>query len=85
MDSLKATANGTAAHYDVIVVGAGVGGMYALHHLRSMGLSVRVYEALPASVALGGGTAIRGHGSIFRGAPSTATPSRTSCFRSTLG
>ena len=30
---------------DVVVVGAGFGGLYALHRLRSMGLSVRVLEA----------------------------------------
>ena len=30
--------------YDVVVIGAGVSGMYALHHLREMGLSVRVYD-----------------------------------------
>jgi len=31
-------------HYDVVIIGAGVSGMYALHHLRQMGLSVRVYD-----------------------------------------
>jgi len=31
-------------HYDVVVIGAGVSGMYALHHFRQMGLSVRVYD-----------------------------------------
>jgi len=36
--------NGSIEHYDVIVIGAGVSGMYALHHLREMGLSVRVYD-----------------------------------------
>jgi cyclohexanone monooxygenase len=30
--------------YDVIVVGAGFAGMYMLHRLRGLGLSVRVYE-----------------------------------------
>src|ERR1700712_1201778 len=30
---------------DVIVVGAGFGGLYALYRLRAMGLSVRAYEA----------------------------------------
>jgi cyclohexanone monooxygenase len=30
--------------YDVIVIGAGVSGMYALHRLRESGLSVRVYD-----------------------------------------
>jgi cation diffusion facilitator CzcD-associated flavoprotein CzcO len=31
-------------NYDAVVIGAGVSGMYALHHLREMGLSVRVYD-----------------------------------------
>ncbi len=30
---------------DVLVVGAGFGGMYALHRFRGAGLSVRVLEA----------------------------------------
>src|ERR1700743_2071883 len=30
--------------YDVVVVGAGFGGMYLLHRLRGQGFSVRVYE-----------------------------------------
>src|SRR5438128_6013062 len=30
--------------YDVVVVGAGFAGMYMLHKLRGLGLSVRVYE-----------------------------------------
>lgn len=43
-------ANTTAAHsppeYDAIVIGAGFGGMYALHHLRDkMGLNIRAFEA----------------------------------------
>lgn len=33
---------------DVVVVGAGFGGLYALHKFRSQGLSVRVFEAAPA-------------------------------------
>ena len=32
---------------DVIVVGAGFAGLYALHRLRTQGLSVRVFEAAP--------------------------------------
>ena len=31
--------------YDVIVIGAGISGMYQLHRLRGLGLSVRVFEA----------------------------------------
>lgn len=32
------------AHFDAIIVGAGFAGLYLLHTLRGMGLSVRVYE-----------------------------------------
>jgi cyclohexanone monooxygenase len=31
--------------FDVVVVGGGLGGLYALHRLRGMGLSVKVFEA----------------------------------------
>src|SRR5581483_8526325 len=37
--------NGAQADYDVVIVGAGFGGLYALHHLRGLGLACRVYEA----------------------------------------
>ena len=30
---------------DVVIVGAGVGGLYAVHRLRALGLKVRAYEA----------------------------------------
>ena len=33
------------AEYDAIVIGAGVSGLYMLHRLRGLGLSVRVFEA----------------------------------------
>jgi len=35
---------GSIEHYDAVIIGAGVSGMYALHHLREMGLRVRVYD-----------------------------------------
>ncbi|MDB5610787.1 MAG: cyclohexanone monooxygenase [Bradyrhizobium sp.] len=41
--SVKSHAAGTETH-DVVVIGAGFGGMYMLHRLRGLGLSVRVYE-----------------------------------------
>ncbi len=33
--------------YDVVVVGAGFGGLYMLHRLRGLGLRVRVFDAAP--------------------------------------
>jgi cation diffusion facilitator CzcD-associated flavoprotein CzcO len=50
-------------NYDVIVIGAGVSGMYALHHLREMGLSAEP----------GGTTAIPEPESMVPAVPSTAT------------
>src|SRR2546421_4577217 len=33
------------AHIDAVIVGAGFAGLYALHRLRGLGLSARVFEA----------------------------------------
>ncbi|MEQ9121068.1 MAG: NAD(P)-binding protein, partial [Alphaproteobacteria bacterium] len=35
----------TGLDFDVIVIGAGMSGMYQLHLLRQLGLKVRVFEA----------------------------------------
>lgn len=35
----------TARNYDVVIVGAGFGGMYLLHRLRALGLSAHVFDA----------------------------------------
>ena len=40
----KPNGNGAIEHYDAIVIGAGVSGLYQLYKLREMGLSVRVFE-----------------------------------------
>ena len=37
--------------YDAVVVGAGFGGLYALHRLRELGLSVIGFEAAPEVAA----------------------------------
>lgn len=34
----------TEKHVDVLIVGAGFGGLYALHHLRKLGLTCRVFD-----------------------------------------
>ncbi len=36
---------GSRPRFDVVVVGGGLGGLYALHRLRGLGLNVRVFEA----------------------------------------
>ncbi|MGE4609063.1 MAG: NAD(P)-binding protein, partial [Myxococcota bacterium] len=36
---------GITGDCDVVVVGAGFAGLYMLHRLRSLGFSVRVFEA----------------------------------------
>ena len=33
------------ANYDVLIIGAGIAGMYMLHRLREIGLTTRVLEA----------------------------------------
>jgi cation diffusion facilitator CzcD-associated flavoprotein CzcO len=40
----KPNGNGAVEHYDAIVIGAGVSGLYQLYKLREMGLSARVFE-----------------------------------------
>jgi cyclohexanone monooxygenase len=45
MEATRATVAPQPMQYDVVVVGAGLGGLYALHRLRALGLTVRVFEA----------------------------------------
>ena len=52
----------SATAFDAIVIGAGVGGMYALHHLRDeLGLRVRGFDGASDVAVPGGTTAIRVH------------------------
>src|SRR5499426_1098327 len=44
MSASPSASSTSAAHYDVVVVGAGFAGMYMLHRLRGLGFSARVYE-----------------------------------------
>ena len=46
-DAVSTSADPLQPVLDAVVVGAGFAGLYALHKLRSQGLSVRVYEAAP--------------------------------------
>jgi len=43
-ESPSPRSTGPIENFDVVVIGAGVSGMYALHHFREMGLSVRVFD-----------------------------------------
>ena len=36
---------GTVETYEAVIIGAGLSGMYQLHRLRALGMSVRVFEA----------------------------------------
>lgn len=45
--NVRSVTSVTGSHVDVVVVGAGFGGLYALHKFRERGLSVRVFEAAP--------------------------------------
>jgi len=40
----KAKGSEAVTNYDAVIIGAGFGGMYALHLLREMGLAVRLYD-----------------------------------------
>ena len=40
-----AVTTGPVEHFDAIIIGAGLTGLYQLYRLRELGLSVRVYEA----------------------------------------
>ncbi|WP_448503483.1 flavin-containing monooxygenase [Mycolicibacterium thermoresistibile] len=44
---MAAVSSAVGSDVDVVVVGAGFGGLYALHRFRSEALSVRVFEAAP--------------------------------------
>jgi cyclohexanone monooxygenase len=45
MEESRSVVTPQPAQYDVVVVGGGLGGLYALHRLRGLGLTVRVFEA----------------------------------------
>ena len=61
-------------HYDAIVVGAGIAGLYQLYRLREAGYSVKVFDAgegLPVDIAIVKRVAWRGrcHGVSVRSGP----------------
>jgi len=44
MSQAKQTVPQTVPHYDAIIIGAGIAGMYQLYRLRELGMNVRVFE-----------------------------------------
>lgn len=70
--------NESIEEFDVLIIGAGVSGLYAIHHFREMGLSVRAYDGAKDVGGPGGTTAIRALASTVPEAPTTATRSPTS-------
>lgn len=48
MGSTSSTSRSAQLDFDVVVIGAGFSGMYALHRLRQEGLTVRVYDDAPS-------------------------------------
>ena len=68
MEALAASAR-KAAEPDVIVIGAGVAGLYQLHRLRGLGLRVESSRPAPTSAAPGTGTAIPARASTWRAGP----------------
>jgi cyclohexanone monooxygenase len=45
MERISPAVTADARHFDVAIAGGGLAGLYALHRLRGMGLSVKVFEA----------------------------------------
>ena len=41
-------------HFDVVIIGAGVSGMYAVHRFREMGLAVRAYDGATDTLYVAG-------------------------------
>ena len=72
--------------YDVIVIGAGISGMYQLYKLRELGLTVRVFEK---GTGVGGTWYWNRYPNTARGstrrATHTAIRSRRSCSMSGTG
>ena len=74
----------TTSRTDAIVVGAGFAGIYMLHRLRSMGLSVQLFEAGDGVGGTWRWNRYPGAESNSRACP-TRTPSPPSCSRSGAG
>src|SRR5260221_13272712 len=44
LESTPTPAAGSVEQYDAVIIGAGVTGLYQLHKLRQLGISVRLFE-----------------------------------------
>ena len=75
---------GAVEHFDAMVIGAGVSGLYQLYRLRQLGLAVRCYEEGSGGAAPGIGTATRAAGLIPR-VKLTAIRGRRSSYKNGTG
>ena len=69
---------------DVVIVGAGFGGMYMLHRLRGLGMSAIVFDVAGGVGGTGTGTATPAPGATSK-ACNTPTRSRKNCSRNGSG
>jgi len=75
---------GTRSHYEVIVIGAGVAGIYQIKRLADLGVDALVLDAAPDLGGTWYWNDIRVRASIPRATP-MAIPSRRSCSTSGTG
>ncbi len=64
----------TAAHDDVLVIGAGIGGLTLALALHRTGIACRVFEAAAEMLPLGVGINVLPHATAHRGRPRPVAP-----------
>ena len=75
-EEAQSPTGGAVRQLDAAIIGAGFGGLYALHLLRGAGLTVRVYDDASEVGGTWAWNRYPGARVDFPAAPTTATPSR---------